>query len=200
MMAPSLLNKKDDDTEGDEDCMPSDLASLSPEQQQKKLTQRAFVKLCVGGFLVVFFSDPMVHNLTVMGGRLHSNPFYISFLLAPIASNMSELVAAQRLASKKTISSIVNSLCSLEGAAIMNNSFCLAIFLFLVVYQKLTWTFSPEVISIITVEVVVAIIVFTKQQHTLFDAFMVLLCYPCSLALAKCLHIAFHHDLHFHEH
>lgn len=200
MMAPSLLNKKDDDTEGDEDSMPSDLASLSPEQQQKKLTQRAFVKLCVGTFLVVFFSDPMVHNLTIMGNRLHSNPFYISFLLAPIASNMSELVAAQRLASKKTISSIVNSLCSLEGAAIMNNTFCLAIFLFLVVYQKLTWTFSSEVVSIIAVEVVVAIIVFTKQQHRLFDAFMVLLCYPCSLALAKCLHVAFDHDFHINEH
>lgn len=47
------------------------------------------------------------------------------------------------------------SLTTLEGAAIMNNTFCLAIFLALVYFRGLEWSFSAETISIIFVEVLV---------------------------------------------
>ena len=50
--------------------------------------------------------------------------FFISFVLAPLASNASELIAAMNYASKKTKTSITTSLNTLEGAAIMNNTFC----------------------------------------------------------------------------
>merc|ERR1712137_24715 len=194
---PKLLMKKQvaddseahseegDDKDADEENMPSDLADLSPEMQQKQLTKRAFSKMFVGTALVLLFSDPMCDLLTVMGNKLVINPFYVGFLLAPLASNASEMVAAMRLASKKTVSSMENSLASLEGAAIMNNTFCLAIFMFLVIVQGLAWRFTAETISILAAQVMVALVVFSGAVHTLFRALLVLMCYPLSLVLVN---------------
>ena len=48
----------------------------------------------------------------------------MAFLLAPLAANASELMAAVNYAKKKTNASITISLTSLEGSAAMNNTFC----------------------------------------------------------------------------
>merc|ERR1712137_1060954 len=119
----------------------------------------------------------------VMGIKLGINPFYVSFALAPLAANASELLAAMRLASKKTKASMVNALCSLEGAAIMNNTFCLGIFFFLIVYRGLAWRFAAETISILTVEVVIGVLVLMSHTQTLLHAFVIVACYPLSLLL-----------------
>ena len=80
------------------------------------------------------------------------SPFYISFVLAPLASNASELLAAYKFAAKKTRATVTVSLSQLEGAAIMNNTFCLGIFLFLIwsgggtFKQPLIWAYTAETI------------------------------------------------------
>ena len=51
-------------------------------------------------------------------------------------------------ARKKTKKTITISLAALEGAACMNNTFCLGIFLCLVYFKSLIWEFSAETISI----------------------------------------------------
>lgn len=172
-----------DDEDAEEENMPDDLADLSPEMQQSQLTKRAFSKMFLGTGLVLLFSDPMCDLLTVIGDKLEINTFFVGFLLAPLASNASEMVAAMRLASKKTVSSMENSLASLEGAAIMNNTFCLAIFMFLIIFQGLAWRFTAETISILAAQVMVALIVFSGAVHTLFKSLLVLMCYPLSLVL-----------------
>merc|ERR1712107_191016 len=189
---PKLLMKKkaaddaetgSEDGDADEENMPEDLADLSPEMQQSLLTKRAFSKMFLVTGLVLLFSDPMCDLLTVIGDKLEINTFFVGFLLAPLASNASEMVAAMRLASQKTVSSMENSLASLEGAAIMNNTFCLAIFMFLIIFQGLAWRFTAETISILAAQVMVALIVFSGSVHTLFRGLLVLTCYPLSLVL-----------------
>jgi len=125
----------DEGDDGDED-MPADLADLPPKEQQKRIKKRAFVKMTIGTVLVLLFSDPMCDCLGLIGTKLGIKPFFVSFVLAPLASNASELVSAMRMAQKRTVKSMVNALSSLEGAAIMNNTFCLAIFLILIVWKK----------------------------------------------------------------
>ena len=43
---------------------------------------------------VLIFSDPMVEVMSNVGERVSVPPFYISFVLAPLASNASELIAS----------------------------------------------------------------------------------------------------------
>ncbi|KAH9135335.1 hypothetical protein LEN26_006462, partial [Aphanomyces euteiches] len=86
-------------------------------------------------------------------------------------------------AAKKTSKTITISLSALLGAACMNNTFCLGIFMALITFQKnLVWEFSAETAVILLVQLVVGIIAFRPTQR-LFEAAWVLSLYPLSLVL-----------------
>jgi Ca2+/H+ antiporter len=125
----------------DEEEIPEDLLGLSPEQQQVRIKYRSFRMMTVGTLIVLLFSDPMVDVLAEVGKRAGISPFYVSFVLAPLASNASELIAAYSYALKKTQKSVTISLTALEGAACMNNTLCLAIFMGLIYFRGLRWEF-----------------------------------------------------------
>lgn len=171
----------DDDDGGEEEDVPEDLSELSPEEQQKRIIMRSCYMMGLGTLLVLIFSDPMVDVLGDIGRRINVGSFYVAFILAPLASNASELIAAYNYAQKKTSKAMAISFSSLEGAACMNNTFCLGIFLALVYFKGLAWQFTAETISIVAVQLVMAVIVFVKQTQTMMDACIILGLYPLSL-------------------
>ena len=116
--------------EGEEELeVPDDFKEMSWQEQQSHIKRRAAWEMGVGTLLIVIFSDPMVDVMSNMGDRCSIPPFYIAFVLAPLASNASEFIASYSYAQKKTQKTITVSLAALEGAACMNNTFCLAIFM-----------------------------------------------------------------------
>lgn len=165
----------------EEEEMPEDLADLEPREQQRRIKFRALWKMAFGSALVLIFSDPAVDAMAELGKRLHISPFYVSFVLAPVASNATELVAAYNYASKRTTKAMTTSLSTLLGAGVMNNTFCLGIFLGLVHFKNLAWEFSAETISILFVEAVVAVLVWGRKSMPLCYACIVLALYPTSL-------------------
>lgn len=169
-------DSKDDesDAEDEEDDMPEDLADLDPAEQQRQIKMRSLFKMSLGTLLVVVFSDPMVDIMGRMGVILNINSFYVSFVLAPIASNASELVAAYNYAKKRTTKSITTSLSTLIGAGIMNNTFCLGIFFALIFFKKLAWVFTAETTAIVLVEFAIAAYVLVRQNMRLLDALIIL--------------------------
>jgi Ca2+/Na+ antiporter len=138
--------------------------------------------MTVGTVLVLLFSDPMVAVFSELGVRTGIPAFYISFVLAPVASNASELLASYNYALKKTKRTITISFSALEGAACMNNTFCLAIFLALVFFRGLTWEFSAETIAILVVEALMYLQSMKKTHYTR-DAWIVLSYFPASIVL-----------------
>ena len=177
---------EDDEEEEEEEEMPEDLADLPPDEQRRKIWLRALYGMGVGTLLVLLFSDPMVDCLSELGKRAGIPAFYVSFVLAPLASNASELIASMNYAKKKTTKTITIAFSSLEGAAIMNNTFCLGIFLALVYGVGLEWTFTAETLSILFIEVCVCFFAFKKVQ-TMLDAWMILALFPLSVALVAVL-------------
>eukprot|EP00667_Euglena_gracilis_P007938 EG_transcript_8027 len=178
-------NEQEGDEENQEEEseeMPEDFLQLTPQQQRRAILRRAFWLMGAGTLLVLLFSDPMVDVLSEFGNRIHVPPFYVSFILAPLASNASELIAAFQYSKKQTRAAITISFASLQGAACMNNTFCLGIFLALIVIKRLAWKFSAETIAILTIQLVM-FLMGLKTTHTLLDAALVLSLYPLSLAL-----------------
>ena len=119
---------EDEDKEGEEneeEEVPEDIKHLSPDEQQKRIKFRAAYMMGLGTLLVLLISDQMVQVMDELGKRTNIPGFYIAFVLAPLASNASELIAAYNYSQKKTASSITISLTTLEGACIMNNTFVL---------------------------------------------------------------------------
>eukprot|EP00054_Salpingoeca_dolichothecata_P018091 m.110591 g.110591 ORF g.110591 m.110591 type:complete len:595 (+) comp22730_c0_seq3:52-1836(+) len=176
---------EDADSDGEEE-MPDEFENLSPAQQQRAILFKSAWMMGLGTIVVLLFSDPMVDVLSDLGDRMSIPPFYVAFVLAPMASNASELIAAYNYALKKTKKTITISFSTLVGAAIMNNTFCLGIFLLLVFAKKLAWTFSAETISVFVIQVLM--FAFTqKQTHRLLDAVIVISLYPLSLLMVALL-------------
>jgi Ca2+/Na+ antiporter len=180
-----IVNQDDEeDEEEEEEEMPEDLADLSPEEQQSRLFKRSFTQMGIGTIVVVLFSDPMVDVLSDLGTRTGIPAFYVAFVLAPLVSNGSELIAAYAYAGKKTEKTITISFATLVGSACMNNSLCLGIFLFIVFARDLKWVFTAEVTSIVFVEVaMIALVYLCGRTMKAWLMFLVLALFPISLVL-----------------
>jgi Ca2+/Na+ antiporter len=177
----------DDDDEAEEEDVPEDLADLDPEEQQRQIKRRSARQMGLGTLLILLFSGPMVALMGELALRLHIGKFYVAFVLAPVASNASELVAAYNYAKKRTQKSITTSLSTLVGAGIMNNTFCLGIFFALVFLQHIPWEFSAETISIVLVEILVATYAMSRKIMKLIDAFVIVSFYAGCVLTVWCL-------------
>jgi Ca2+/Na+ antiporter len=172
----------EEEEEEEEEQPPDDLADLPADTQRRRIILRSLRLMFTGTALVLLFSDPMVDVLSEVGEVLHISPFYVSFVLAPLASNASEFIASYAYAQKKSRKTITISLTSLLGAATMNNSFCLAIFMLIIWARGLAWEFSAETIAILFVELSVAAIAW-RRVITLKHACLILALFPASLLL-----------------
>lgn len=171
-------NEEEEEEEDEE--VPSDLQHDDPKVQIQNILNRSFSMMLLGTLLVLIFSDPMVDVLSDIGARIGVPPFYISFILAPLASNASELFASYQYATKKTRKTVSISFSTLLGAAILNNTFVLAIFMALICIKGLAWQFTAETISILFVELVVFFFS-QKKIMTLQDGYIVLAMFPMAL-------------------
>eukprot|EP00913_Durusdinium_trenchii_P022065 g20735.t1 len=173
----------DDDEEEEEESMPEEFKDLTVQQQRRQILLKSCWQMGLGTLMVLVFSDPMVDVLAEIGNQSGIPSFYISFILAPLASNSSELVAAYNYAGRKTSKTITIALNTLEGAACMNNTFCLGIFMALVYFQGLAWKFTAETLTILAVEFALAGIVLLKSNQRVADAFGIFLLFPGALAM-----------------
>eukprot|EP00808_Paulinella_micropora_P001721 g45891.t1 len=175
-IASSAAAEDEDDEEEEEE--EAEFADWTEKEKERY----AIFLLCVGTTLVTIFSDPMVDVINQFGKTAGIDPFYISFVITPLASNASEVIAGLMIAAKKTNASMAVTASVLYGAATMNNTFCLAIFLGLVYFQGLSWNFSAEVISILVVTYCVGM-VGLKTTYKLWHALFIFLLFPMSLLL-----------------
>ena len=172
---------KEDEDEDEEEEMPDDIANLPPEKQQRAIKMRAFTLMFFGTVLVLIFADPMVGALNKFGAITGIPAFFVAFILAPLASNASEILAAYSFGLKKTEKHITISFAQLQGAACMNNTFCLGIFLVLIfLKEELTWEYSAETLGILITEIIMVVISLKKTQ-TLLISFIVFLLFPLSI-------------------
>jgi len=176
-----VANVLSNDDEEEED-VPEEIANLPADEQQAAIKKMAFSLLAFGTALVLLFADPMVDVMQEIAVRIDISPFYVSFVLAPLASNASEVIASQYYASKKTTKTITVSLSALLGAACMNNTFCLAIFMGLIYFRGLAWQYTAETISIVLVQFIIYYMTKGKTQ-TKLEGLLIMAIFPLSIAL-----------------
>jgi Ca2+/Na+ antiporter len=180
--------KEDIFADDESEAMPDDLESLSFDEQQFALKFRAAWMMTLGTGLIVLFSDPIVDCFSEIADRIGISSFYVAFVLAPLASNASELVASYNYALRKTPKSIGISLSTLMGATVMNNTVVLGVFMLTVFTQHLYYEFFAETLVIVIIEWIVALYVY-KGVHSVADAFAIISLYPLSLVMVSCLYL-----------
>jgi Ca2+/Na+ antiporter len=178
----------------EEEEVPEDLAALAPDEQKRVVIFRASWMMALGTAVVLVVSDPFVDLLTAWGDRLDIPAFYISFVVAPFASNASELLSAYTYAKKKSPKAMTTSLSTLIGAACMNNTFCLGIFYALIWAKGLAWQFTAETISIMLVQWIIGLLAMSKDTMSFFMGWVVLAMYPFCLFVVWYLENVVHLD------
>jgi Ca2+/Na+ antiporter len=169
------IDDDDDDDDGEED-EDEEMAGLSPGQ----IKARALGLMILGVAVVTFFSDPMVGVLSAAGTMWNIPAFYISFVVTPLVSNASEFITSIAFAKKRTRGTITVTYSALLGAATMNNTFCLAIFLLIIFMKKLVWDFTSEVLSIFLVELAMLGLCWSPHFPT-WKNYVILSLFPLSI-------------------
>ena len=175
--------KEDGDESEEEEC-PDEFAQekFKTIEEQQAAIKRSAAYLCgVGTIVVLIFSDPISDVLTAIGERIGVNAFYVAFVVAPLITNGSELMASYTFAQKKTMKSMTVAYEQLLGAAVMNNTYCLFIFLILIATQGLYWNYTAEVIAILLAELCVFVVATQFKVHTMKTALCVLAIYPATI-------------------
>jgi hypothetical protein len=160
----------------------------SPESNSHESTvlKSALKTLTIGSVIILLFSDPMCAVLNEIGSRTGIPAFYISFVVAPLASNGSEIIVAYNFAARKTKQSVSASFNTLLGAACMNNTFCLGIFMAIIAFSKkeknIYWEYAAETFVILLAECCMFYFAL-RQTHRMRDGYIVLILYPLTIGL-----------------
>jgi len=166
---------------GEKDQYRDEIEVIEDSEVPEKYTfWKACMHLAVGMALVLLFSDPMVNILSNLASQIGVGPFYVSFVVTPLASNASEMVSALYFAKSKTEAKVSMAHASLYGAGCMNNTFCLAVFFFIIYKNKLPWEFSAETVCILLCEIIIALLGY-KRTIPAWKAILALLLYPFAL-------------------
>ncbi|RDY04255.1 Sodium/calcium exchanger NCL2, partial [Mucuna pruriens] len=144
---------------------------------------KAIIYVVLGIAMLSILADPLtesVHNFSNSAG-LH--PFFMSFILVPLATNAREATSAIKEASHKKPRTTSLAISEIYGAVFMNNILGFFAISILIYVKEVTWQFSAE---LLVVAIVCAISGLTASFHSIFphwSSFFVILLYPFSLLL-----------------
>lgn len=177
----ALVGESEEEKEDTE--MPTDLVELPAEVQRRMVLQRSFASVMAGLVFVFMFTDPLIDVFVELGNVCGVSSFYVSFVLAPLVSCASEIMASTSYASRKTTKTITMSFCSLLGSIVLNNTFVLGVFLAIVKSRGVQWEYSAETISVLFVQVCVGVVAWKTKVFTVQRGCLLLILFPLSLAL-----------------
>jgi Ca2+/Na+ antiporter len=187
--APPPRDDETDEDEEEEPAVPEDLAELPPKDQQRRVLLRSLTLMTAGTLLVLVFSAPVVGVLSEIGYRSGIKPFFVAFVLAPIASNAPELIASFGYSQKKAERAMTISLSSLIGAVCMNNTFCLALFLYLIFLKSLKWEYTAETTCIVVAEVAMFFVA-ARRVQPVWTCWVVAALYPAAIGVVVAMEAA----------
>ena len=176
-------DKDGDGKDGDGKDGDGEGAGDSPRVHKIKIIVKACVLLVLGAGGAALFSDPMVDTINRMSQVMHIQPFFISFIVTPFASNASELIASIYFCAKQSSKSVSVAMAAVYGAVTMNSTLNLGILLLLMYRRDIFWAFTAEALPMLFTVFVVGIFAAVKDTFTALEGVLVLLLYPLSLGL-----------------
>ncbi|KAF6155976.1 hypothetical protein GIB67_039307 [Kingdonia uniflora] len=142
------------------------------------------ISLLLLGIAILFLlAEPLIDSVQKFSKAASIPPFFISFILIPLATKFREASSAIKSAGhkKRRITSLAFS--EIYGGVFMNNMLGLTALLSLVYARGLTWDFSAEVTIIIIICAVMGTLASFCSKFPLWTCIIAYLLYPLSLVL-----------------
>ncbi|KYQ88777.1 hypothetical protein DLAC_10571 [Tieghemostelium lacteum] len=159
---PETVGKDDDDLE-DGLHQKNDGASVSigidksdhkeEEEEEDEPVSKGVAYLVIGGSLICYFSKPFIDSIVSLASQWNINPILLAFFLAPVASEMPEILESISLSRKGNSQSINIAFSNLIGGTITKTTLLMGIFCFYGVLKEMEWespTYSLS-ISLLTI-------------------------------------------------
>lgn len=114
-------------------------AGIEEEEEEDVPVVKGILYLVVGGFLIFGFSKPFIFCVVNAASSLQVNPILLAFFLAPIASEMPEILESVSLARKGNSQNINIAMSNLIGGTMSKTTLLCGIFCFFGVTQEFAW-------------------------------------------------------------
>jgi cation:H+ antiporter len=133
---PDLADKENEDLEG------------AQEEEHDTPMYKGVIYLVVGGVLIFTFSRPFIFAVVSAASTLRVNPILLAFFLAPIASEMPEILESISLSRKGNTQNINIAFSNLIGGTITKTTLLCGIFCFYGVARDFVWESPSYTVSL----------------------------------------------------
>lgn len=125
------------------DHVDSDSESEEEIDKSSILIGRGIFYLFLGGFLIMIFSEPFIVSISEIAISMKINPTLLAFFLAPVASEMPEILESISLSLKGNSNNINIAISNLIGGTITKTTLLMAVFSIFGIWKNISWE-SPN--------------------------------------------------------
>lgn len=123
-------------------------AGIEEEEEEDVPVYKGVLYLIAGGSMIMLFSKPFIVCVVEAASTLQVNPILLAFFLAPIASEMPEILESVSLARKGNSQNINIAMSNLIGGTMSKTTLLCGIFCFFGVQQGFQWESPSYTISL----------------------------------------------------
>jgi len=135
---PDMADKENEDLEG----------GAEVEEEHDTPIFKGILFLILGGLLIFTFSRPFIFSVVSAASTLRVNPILLAFFLAPVASEMPEILESISLSRKGNTQNINIAFSNLIGGTMSKTTLLCGIFCFYGVSRNFVWESPSYTVSL----------------------------------------------------
>lgn len=165
----SEYNNQEEDSQSHDNNKKIDKFHRGEAKAKAEEKFKAIALLLVGIIMLTILAEPLVESVRKFSESLNIEPFYVSFILVPLATNARTAIAAIRAASQKRHLTTSLTFSEIYHKVFMNNILGLFVLVSVIYFRGLTWHFSAEILVVVIVCIIMGILTSFKIQVSKLD-------------------------------
>ncbi|KAI3708338.1 hypothetical protein L2E82_37506 [Cichorium intybus] len=144
---------------------------------------KAIALLIVGIIMLMVLAEPLVESVRQFSESVNIEPFYVSFILVPLATNARTAIAAIRAAKQKRHQTTSLTFSEIYHKVFMNNILGFLVLVSVIYCRGLTWHFSAEILVVVFVCIIMGLLASLKSKFPNWTLLIAFSLYPLSLVM-----------------
>ncbi|KAI3702807.1 hypothetical protein L6452_28559 [Arctium lappa] len=144
---------------------------------------KAIILLVVGIFMLTVLAEPLVESVREFSESVKIEPFFVSFILVPLATNARSAIAAIRAAKQKRHLTTSLTFSEIYHKVFMNNILGFSVLVSVIYFRGLTWHFSAEILVVVIVCIIMGLLASFRSKFPNWTLLIAFPLYPLSLVV-----------------
>ncbi|XP_027926738.1 sodium/calcium exchanger NCL2-like isoform X1 [Vigna unguiculata] len=154
---------------------------------------KAISHVVLGIAMLSILAEPLTESVHNFSNSIGLHPFFMSFILVPLATNAREATSAIKEASHKKPRTTSLAISEIYGGVFMNNILGFFAISVLICVGQVTWQYSAELLVVAIVCSIAGLTAGFRSIFPLWSSFFAILLYPLSLVLVFVLDQVLHY-------